>query len=120
MIIDNIKADFIQARKNRETKLSTFYSWVIGQIQNSTNSKIYTDDIVLPILQNIKKKLVEANEQDEVDIINAYIPEMLSESEIREIFSNIEGGMKEKMQHLKENHASLYDGKLASTIAKET
>lgn len=120
MIINVIKSDFIQARKNRDTKKSSFYSWIIGQIENSTDSKVYSDDVVLPILQNLKKKLAEANEQSEVDIINMYLPELLSDFEIRAILADVDGGMKEKMAYLKENFPFKYDGKLASMIAKET
>jgi hypothetical protein len=120
MIFEEIKKDFLQARKDRISDKAAFYSWAIGEIQNNAPTKEYTNEVVLPILKNMHKKLSEIKNHTEASIIGKYLPKMLTEEEIREIFKTVEGGMPEKMAYLKTNHTNMYDGKLASQIAKET
>ncbi len=129
MIYDKIKSDFMSARKARNTEQSAFLSFVLGQIENSSDvkinddgKKIYTDDIVLTVVKNLDKKLKEvpSPNQDEIEALNAYLPQMLGVDEIRAILADVDGGMKEKMNYMKTNFPFQYDGKVASMVAKET
>ena len=128
MIYDKIKADFMEARKARESYKSSFLSFVLGQIQNSSDvkadengNKTYDDDLVLSVIKNLDKKLKEVPNPNSIEseVLENYLPSMLDESQIRELLSGVEGGMKEKMAFLKENYAFRYDGKTAAKVAKE-
>lgn len=128
MIYDTIRQDFLTSRRERNAPKSAFLSFVIGQIQNAQNvsvdkdgNKVYDDDLVLSVIKNLDKKLKENPNpnQTEDDILSVYLPKMLSEDDLRQILSDVDGGMKEKMSFLKENYAFQYDGKIAAMVAKE-
>ena len=56
----------------------------------------------------------------EIDIINGFLPQALTESELRSIAKLLsDKSMGEYMKHLKEQFPNRYDGKIASAIFKE-
>lgn len=128
MIYDDINKDFLAARKARDADKAAFFSFIVGTIQNSKDvktqngTKLYTDSLVLALLKNLKKKLSEdadTSKQVEIDILDSYLPQMLTEDKLRAILSTVDGELKDKMQHLKDNYPFCYDGRLAAQIAKE-
>lgn len=131
-IYQKIKADFISARKNKVQPVINLLSTVIGEIDNEasrskTGTKEVTDEIAIKVLKSFSKNLdevikISSNEAAVLEkaTIDSYLPTQMSESFLRSViatsgFTN----MKDIMAYLKANHAGLYDGKMASQIAKE-
>ena len=55
----------------------------------------------------------------EKEILEVYLPKQLSKEELTEIIKSLNTkNMGDIMKNLKENHAGLYDGKMASEIVK--
>jgi len=60
----------------------------------------------------------------EIEILNGYLPKQMTEDELRSVISdfkaeNIGANVGSIMSFLKTNYAGLYDGKMASQLAKE-
>lgn len=135
-ILKTIKEDFLQARKNREHSVSSFLSSLVGDIETAAvtaEGRVeITDAMVVKVLKSYEKKAKEfldienlaanmlANIHFEMEIINKYMPVQLTEEKIRSIFSELDtSNLGVMMKHLKDNFEGLYDGSLASKIAKE-
>jgi len=59
----------------------------------------------------------------EIDLLSAYLPRQMTEAELRAVIADFKNdnpgaGVGAVMAFLKANHAGLYDGKLASQLAK--
>lgn len=55
----------------------------------------------------------------EIDILHSYLPKQLTKEELEAIIKNLNTkNVGEIMKHLKDNYSGVYDGKLASEIAK--
>ena len=132
MLIDQLKADMLAARKASDKARLTLLSTVVGELTaNATvvnGEKTVTDEAAIATLRKFVKNLEEMvkinpSAQFEIDVLSAYLPQMLSEDEIRSIVQNLinngAANMGQVMAALKANHAGLYDGKMASTIAKK-
>jgi uncharacterized protein YqeY len=129
-IYDTIKEDFKQARRDGNKAGLDLLSTVIGEIDNEAsrnNNKVVTDEITIKILDRFKKNLDEmieltqcADSRRQLVAINSYLPKKMTQAEIeKSIEDSGHKTVKDIMQHLKTNHAGLYDGKLASEIAKK-
>jgi len=135
-IYTKIKTDFVAARKDRNSSLVTLLSTVIGEMDNEASrakdsDKTVSDAVATKILKSFSKNLEEliiakGNNPDDISerlektIIDSYIPTQLDEDGLRSVIAaSGVTGIKDVMTFLKANHAGLYDGKLASTIAKE-
>ena len=96
------------------------------------------EDQIIAILKNEIKKRKEAIEylekdsrteeiatqNQEIEILNSYLPQQLSEEKLTEILTqfkeaNPDANMGMGMKHLKDSFAGQYDGKTASTLAKQ-
>ena len=137
-ILKYIKADFLIARKEKNHPKIGFLSTLIGEIENSASmvngEKIILEESIISILKSFEKKANEilaidpskiepeylAKAKAEKEWINHYLPSQLTEDDIRKIFSDLDNSnLGLMMKHLKEKYAGLYDGKLASMVAKE-
>jgi uncharacterized protein YqeY len=129
-----IRATFLAARKDREADVSAFLGTIIGEIESKAvmvdGVKTVTEDQTIAVLKQFEKrnlefiKAVEPNVPANIDrerfILGRFLPQQLSESEIRAIFETLEEtDMGSRMKHLKENYSGQYDGKVASRVAKE-
>jgi len=108
---------------------------VIGEFNR--HGKNVSDDkaisIIKKLIDNAKERNVnEVNDEkrkenlNEINILETYLPQQLSESELRNVITNLKTSngytskdMGKIMTFLKENFSGSYDGKLASSIAKE-
>jgi len=143
MLINQIKSDALIARKTRQTDtatlLTTLYSeaFMIGKNDGSRES---TD---IEVLQTIEKFVKNANEvkdilvknnkdasnvENEIEILNKYLPKKMSYEELGHIIRGIIKGLRkdkspklmgEVMGMLKILHGGEYDGKMASEIVKK-
>lgn len=95
------------------------------------NEQTAAGKIDLPDADVVKlvKKLVEGikettKDQTEIDVLEAYLPSQLTESAIRMIVGTVKQAgfhqMGDFMSFFKTHHNGQYDGKLLSTIVKET
>lgn len=127
MLIDEIKKANMQALKDKDkdkatrAALSTVINkYMLLNVENKAKGKETTDADVISILQKSVKELeeeknmfVKAARQDKIDEMNIqinavkkYLPEMMSEDEIRKIISGLEDkSVKSVMAYFKENYA---------------
>lgn len=125
MLIDEIKKANMQALKDKDKATRAALSTVINKymllnVENKAKGKETTDADVISILQKSVKELeeeknmfVKAARQEKIDEMNIqinavkkYLPEMMSEDEIRKIISGLEDkSVKSVMAYFKENYA---------------
>lgn len=133
MLIETIRKDMQDAKRNKETikanLLSTLYAEIFTQ---SKSGKEMTEEDEIKIIrkfiknadetlsfgvtEDAKKKL-----EEEKNILEAYLPKQLTKDEIDTIVSKLvsEGkGMKDIMPFFKENYSGRYDGKTVSEAVK--
>ena len=138
MIIDEIKKDNVQAMKDKNAIARTIYGVVVNKfmLQNIEKRKTggeMTDADMVAILQKTIKELTEEAENyakvgntAQVEEINAqkvilekYLPQMMSEDEIRNIIAGLEDkSMPSIMKHFKANFAGKVDMQLVNKIAR--
>ena len=138
MIIDEIKKDNVQAMKDKNTIARTIYGVVVNKymlanIEKRKTGGELTDVDMVAILQKTIKELTEEAENyakvgntSQVEEINAqkkilekYLPQMMSEDEIRNIIANMEDkSMPSIMKHFKANYAGKVDMQLVNKIAR--
>lgn len=138
MIIDEIKKDNVQAMKDKNTIARTIYGvvtnkYLLQSIEKRKTGAEMTDADMVAILQKTIKELTEEAENyakvgntAQVDEINAqkailekYLPQMMSEDEIRNIIANMDDkSMPSIMKHFKTNYAGKVDMQLVNKIAR--
>ncbi len=138
MIIDEIKKDNIQAMKDKNTTARTIYGVVVNKhlllsIEKRKAGSETTDADMIAILQKTIKELTEEAENYEKvgnheqvkeinkqkDILTKYLPQMLSEDEIRAIIAKMEDkSMPSVMKYFKANYAGKVDMQLVNKIAR--
>ena len=99
MLIDIIKEDLLNARKNRKTVKASFLSVVVGELElkSSKSKKKWTEKEEIAVVKSVKnscKEMLKAGShfaQGEIDILNTYLPEELEVRDILNIFSNENG-----------------------------
>lgn len=135
MLIDTIKADMITAKKagqkSKDSLLNTLYAEAVAIGKNAGNRPTTDIEVVKVIKKFINGleetlKVLPLTKQDpfleEIDILSAYLPRQLTREQLEDIISvkHTEGkNLGEIMKYLKETHDGLYDGKVASEIAKK-
>lgn len=138
MLIDEIKKANMQALKDKDKATRAALSTVINKymllnVENKAKGKETTDADVISILQKSVKELeeeknmfVKAARQDKIDEMNIqinavkkYLPEMMSEDEIRKIISGLEDkSVKSVMAYFKENYAGKVEMAKVSQVLK--
>lgn len=132
MLINKIKEDNLVARKAHDSAKASLLTTLLGEaemIGKNDGNRQTTDAEVQEVIQKFVKnnKLTIAALKDigaeqfhkENEILSEYLPKMLSEEELKVvILSYGTKNMGEIMKQLKANHAGMYDGQLASKIAK--
>lgn len=129
-IYDTIKGDFKQARRDGNKACLDLLSTVIGEIDNEAsrnNNKVVTDELTIKVLDRFRKNLEEmieltqcADSRRQWGSINSYIPTKMNEAQIRKVVkASGHTTLKDIMSFLKTEYAGLYDGKVASNVAKE-
>lgn len=121
---ERIKADFVSAMKNQNKELKLLLSVVIGEMDRV--NKVLTDDQVIAIVKKMIEGAKSTNKLDEVALLEKYLPSQLSEAQLSGLIgaliytnSYTPKDMGKIMSALKQAHSGQYDGKLASSIAKE-
>lgn len=134
-ILEQIRKDRLQARKDRDTFTATTLTTLLGEASPSGNDTV-SDKEVQKVIEKFAKNqrsmlahdlstLQRSEINRELKIYEKYLPKQLTEDEIKYILcteytvcdSNLNVGS--LMRYLSANYAGQYDGKVASKVAKE-
>ncbi len=138
MIIDEIKKDNVQAMKDKNALARAIYGVVMNkvllvQIELKKDGKELVDADVVQILQKTIKELTEEKEnyikagnnaeaeniEAQKKIIEKYLPQMMSEDEIKAEIAKLEDkSIPSVMKHFKANFAGKVDMGLVNRIAR--
>jgi len=140
-LIQQIKDDQLQARKNRDKDKSSLLTTLIGEASmpgKNDGNRESTDEEVVAIVKKFIKNLNEVISatntpvvvivaQDEIDTLEKYLPEQITgmrlEMTIQGVIVSIGAesvrDMGKVMKVLKDSYEGCYDGREASTIVKE-
>ena len=138
MIIEEIKKGNVQAMKEHDSVARAIYGVVMNKvllngIELKKDGKEQTDNDVIQILQKTLKELTEEKEDylkvhndaeaENIErqklIISKYLPQMLSEAEIRAIIATLpDKSIPAVMKHFKEHYAGKVDMGLVNKIAR--
>ena len=132
-LIEKIKQDQVAARVRRDGITANLLTTLIGEAEmvgKNAGNRASTDAEVVAVIKKFVKNAEEtlaalkrANQYNEViaveiGILGRYLPQQLGEYELKAIAVG-RANMPDFMKYLKENYAGQYDGKLASTVARE-
>ena len=138
MIIDEIKKDNVQAMKDKNALARAIYGVVMNKvmlagIEAKAKGAELADSDVVQILQKTIKELTEERENylkanNEVEanniaiqkeLLTKYLPQMLSEEEIKNIIATLEDkSIPSVMKHFKANYAGKVDMGLVNRVAR--
>ena len=138
MIIDEIKTANIEAMKSKDSRARSIYSVIMNKhlmatVDARTNGKEVEDADMVRIIQKTIKELEEERDNykmvgnlEEVEnieyqksLIEKYLPQMLSEDEIKAIIDTLEDKtVPSVMRHFKTNYNGKCDMKTVSTVLK--
>ena len=138
MIIDEIKKDNVQAMKDKNTLARAIYGVVMNKvllanIEAKKDGKELADTDVVQILQKTIKELTEEKEnyvkagnmaeaenvEKQKEILTKYLPQMMSEDEIRNVIATLEDkSIPNVMKHFKANYAGKVDMSLVNKVAR--
>lgn len=138
MILDEINKANVQAMKDHDQLARAIFGVVknkilLASIETKKDGKELQDADVVQILQKTIKELTEEKEnylragnsveaeniEKQKDIINKFLPKMLSEDEIREIISKLEDkSIPSVMKYFKTEYAGKVDMGLVNKIAR--
>lgn len=131
-LFEKVKADFLQARKNREATKVSLLSTFIGDLETmgkNNGNRAPTDEEVIALAKkyfnNIKEVIAVSASQtlvEELEAISVYIPVQYTEEELKTIAAamylthgaNIGAIMKD----MKRLHAGYYDGQVFMKVLK--
>lgn len=139
MILEEIKSANIKALKEKDVNARTIYSIISNKamletIKKREKGEVLVDADMVQIIQKTIKELTEeaenyskvgnSLEQEKVlqqkQILEKYLPKMLSETEVREIISSLEDkSIGNVMKYFRSNYAGKCDMKLVSEITKK-
>ena len=138
MIIEEIKKANIEAMKNKDSRARSIYSVIMNKhllatVDARTSGKEVEDADMVRIIQKTIKELEEERDNykmvgnnDEVEnieyqksLIEKYLPQMLSEAEIKAIIDTLEDKtVPSVMRHFKTNYNGKVDMKTVSVVLK--
>jgi uncharacterized protein YqeY len=135
MLIVQLQQEMLAARKSGDKARLSILSTLVGELLSNAKlengAKTVADDAVLSLIKKYVKNLEEllrsapSNEKAklELDLLKVYLPQMLSEDELRAIIQERvdagDGNIGKIMVYLRAEFNGKYDGKMASMIAKE-
>ena len=138
MIIDEIKKDNVQAMKDKNALARAIYGVVMNKvmlagIEAKAKGQELADSDVVQILQKTIKELTEERENyikagneaeanniaAQKELLTKYLPQMLSEEEIKNIIASMEDkSIPSVMKHFKANYAGKVDMGIVNKVAR--
>lgn len=136
---EKLRADMAEARRARDRARTLVLSTMLAELRNreiETGRELRADDVVAAVAKAVKQRREAAaqmrmagreelarKEEQQADVLQAYLPAELSEAGVREIVHEIiDGGassLGEVMGRLMPRIRGRYDGKAASEIARQ-
>lgn len=130
-LLQQIKKDQLQARKSKEALKVKLLTTLLAEAakpglddgkRESTDAEVI--GVIKKFIKNANETLKHCEDQEvvfELSILETYLPQQLDEDSLRSIIAANDDltNVGQIMKFLKDNYNGLYDGKLASTIAKE-
>lgn len=121
MIIADLKIAMKEQKENEKSLLRV----IIGEFNRV--GKTINDDEATKIIKKLKENAIEMHNENEISILDKYLPQMLSNDDLTIIIENIitknnivdMKGLGIVMGKLKQKYPNQYDGKLASTIIRK-
>ena len=116
------------AMKEKNTVKLSILRVLKGEIERNGQGPNGKVDLTDGDIVKIVKKLVEGikettNNQDELDVLNSYLPKQMDEFEMRLIINTIKqsgaSNVGDFMKYFKTYHDGHYDGKVLSNLVKE-
>lgn len=123
-LLNRIKADQLAARKAKEKVKASILTLLLGDIDlQASKPKGKTPlELVGKFIKDLKFVIETSDSElakEELSIITVYLPEQLTEDQIKGILSaSGAANMGMAMKHMSMNFKGQYDGKMASSIAK--
>lgn len=125
-IVDHVKRVHRTARLARDKKTASTLGIILGDIQTEelrTGAKL-PEGRVVKMLKKFVENCEETHDDDGARIVRYFLPEEMSEAEVRSAIQNIietheNADMKLVMQTVMKDHGSKIDGNMAKQIAKE-
>lgn len=131
MLLTEMKKESLAARKDGRTLVSVLLITLVGELETQAkrNGREIDDQLVIAtcrkfISNNLEtiqlSKVQEGQLLAENQILEKYLPQQLTETELRVIIRELGAeNIGAVMGHLKTNYVGRYDGKLASSVARE-
>jgi len=130
MLIDQVKAARMLAMKERDYPARSILTTLLGELESiaKRDQVAVVDDLVIRTckkfivgnLETIKLGGDAEKLEGENVILRNFIPKQLNETELRAIIVAMNAtNIGEIMQQLKASHDGEYDGKMASSIARD-
>ena len=135
---NQIKKARIQAMKDKNEVAKAFYSTFLGEVEKEAKNAMIepTNELVEKIAKKMAKNIQDnikvytekgfdaSKEQTELDIVNQYLPQVLTEDQTREAITKIAESnpgmaMGPLMGAIKKELGNAVDMKIASKIARE-
>lgn len=126
-LIEKISGDFMAAYKAKDMVKKDFLGVLKTEVTKET--KTPEDNFVVNKIKSMIKNAESTNSlsEEELIILNSYLPKQYTEDELKEIIQTIMGennfsspsDMGKVMGFLKSKYDGQYDGKLASKITKD-
>lgn len=138
MLFERMQKESLEARKARDTAKASVLTTAMSQVKaiaiddghRAPNDADVTK-VVRQFLKSVEENLALAAQgkmdatraeqfKIEKDLLMTYLPQQMSADELTDALKKSGAtNIGEAMKYLKANHDGLYDGKLASTVAKE-
>lgn len=123
---EKINADLKAAMLKKDKTSKSILRVLIGEIDRNPFDRIVSDEKVISIVKKmIENAKIVGSAEDEIAVLENYIPKQLTEEELGGIISSLifENGYTAKdmgkiMSSLKSSYNGRYDGKVASTLIK--
>jgi uncharacterized protein YqeY len=141
-MFNQLKKDYLESRKSKNTVKSNLLSTMIGEAQNigkNAGNREPNNDEVLGVVKKFLKSVDESimmlekigrdnsKEKEEKLILEGYQPKQLAEAQLKKAIDEIVAAMDDKsvkmmgqvMNQLKEKYPNQFDGKMASALVKQ-
>ncbi|MDR1697772.1 MAG: GatB/YqeY domain-containing protein [Erysipelotrichaceae bacterium] len=138
MLFNELKAKNLQALKDKDAVARAVFSVAITKInlrliELRAENKNLEDSDVIGVLKKVSKELLEekdgylktgnleqvSNVEKQLTLITAFLPRMLTETEIRAIINGLDDkSMPKIMKYFKEHYQDTADMRIVSQIAK--
>jgi len=137
-LLNQIKADQLTARKNKEVVKASLLTTLIGEAamvgknagRDTTDAEVVA--VIRKFLKGVDESLRVAGDYrdgdrcevlwEEKEALEAYLPRQMDESELKQVLSQFDSKVASKgtlMKFLKDNYAGQYDGKIAAKVVDE-